>query len=222
MQVIYVSPSIEVIDFPTRHEAITRLNEAARICYKSKVPAAFEDQAQFVRNLVTRGHTAMIEHIHGTFKFVCSRSCANAIVRHRIASYAQESTVYCNYTKGRFSNAIVCIDPAWGAEEFFKADEIAVNALKYSYEVAAATYSTLLESNVRLPLARQVLPLGLKTEVIQTINLRALQNFFSLRVEEFQNPEICYLARKLHLALNGILPEVFDQYLPLHTKTWKE
>jgi thymidylate synthase (FAD) len=162
----------------------------------------------------------MIEHIHGTFKFVCSRSCANAIVRHRIASYAQESTVYCNYTKGRFSNSIVCIDPVWGAKEFFNAPDEVIHRVKASYEMAANTYQELLDAEVRLPFARQVLPLGLKTEVIQTINLRSLQNFFSLRVEEFQNPEICYLARKLHTALNIILPEVFDQYLPLHDKTW--
>lgn len=211
MDVHYVSPKVEVWDFPTREEAIAKLNKVARICYKSKVPEDFESQCNFIRTLVNNGHTAMIEHINGTFHYICSRSCANAIVRHRIASYAQESTVYCNYTAGRFSNTLVCINPSF-LQDVFRASNENVHAIHLCNQFAANKYEELLLCKTKLPLARQVLPLGLKTEVVQTINLRSLLNFFQLRTAEIQNPEICFLARQLHAQLNAILPEVFERY----------
>ena len=93
-------------------EAVMKKLEAAgRICYKSEAGADTADD--FVRRLIERGHESVLEHVSITVKFVVDRGVSHEIVRHRMASYSQESTRYCNYSNDRFGNEITVIEPCF-------------------------------------------------------------------------------------------------------------
>lgn len=106
-----VQPSVTLIDAPDQEQLYKKLELAGRTCYKSEDKITEESAEKFIRGLLKRGHEAMIEHASITAKFVCDRGVSHEIVRHRLASYAQESTRYCNYSKDQFDNEITVIEP---------------------------------------------------------------------------------------------------------------
>jgi thymidylate synthase (FAD) len=99
---------------PINGEEILKFIEiVARTCYKSEDKITEDSARKMVQNLISRGHEAMIEFYDITVKFVCDRGVSHEIVRHRMASYAQESTRYCNYAKDKFDNQITFVIPSW-------------------------------------------------------------------------------------------------------------
>lgn len=119
-------------------------------------------------------------HAYFTFHFVCDRGVTHEIVRHRPASYAQESTRYCNYSKDKFGGEITFIEPAdyesW--EDFLKSQFI------ISLNHAEDGYMRMLNNGVQKATpqqARAVLPNALKTELIMTANAGEFEHFFDLR-----------------------------------------
>ena len=99
-----------------------------------------------------------------TFKFTCSRAIANELVRHRVFSFAQESSRYCNYSKDKFGNEITFIEPSWKNKVVFDANLHLYNTL-YAAEVS---YFDLLKNDATPQQARDVLPLATKTELCMT------------------------------------------------------
>ena len=116
-------------------------------------------------------------HKYFTFHFICDRGVSHEIVRHRPASYAQESTRYCNYSKDKFGNEITFIKPA----NFDNWSETDKSNFKVSLDVAEKGYLCLIKNGLTPQQARAVLPNALKTEVIMTANCVEFHHFFDLR-----------------------------------------
>ena len=197
-----IKPSYEIINI-SHPEPLKFIEKIGRTCYKSETFITNDSAATFVNNLVKRDHSAMIEHVYVTIKFICDRGISHEIVRHRIASYAQESTRYCAYNRDKFGNEITVIEP-------FGMTETQYVSWKESCEVAEQKYFEMLNDSSTPQMARNVLPNSLKTELIMTVNLRSLRNFLKLRVDSSAHPQIREVAIPLLNELKERIPVVFD------------
>ena len=157
-------------------EMLKNIEYIARTCYKSEDMMTDLSAVKMVESLINRGHEAMLEHEKISVKFIVDRGVSHEIVRHRVASYAQESTRYCNYSKDKFGNELTFISPCfWSScsreyEEWYAA----MNS-------AEDIYFELINWGVTPEQARTVLPNSIKTEVVMTANLREWRHFFKLR-----------------------------------------
>lgn len=124
-------------------------------------------------------------HQDVTVKFICDRGVSHEIVRHRVASFAQESTRYCNYSQDKFGGDITVIEPA-----FVQYNTDPYNIWKKSCLRAEANYFALLDTGCTPQDARSVLPNSLKTEVIMTCNLDGWNHFFGLRCAKTAHPDM--------------------------------
>ena len=114
---ITVKPSIEIVSNNDYKEMLTKLEKIGRVCYKSEDYIKEGSAEKFLKGIVKRGHESVIEHESITVRVTCDRGVTHEIVRHRIASYSQESTRYCNYSGDKFGNEITVIDIAGGFVE---------------------------------------------------------------------------------------------------------
>ena len=203
-----VSPGFEILT-PVDSEAILKHIElCGRTCYKSEKKITDESCRTFVQSIIKRGHEAVLEHFNITVKFICDRGVSHEIVRHRLASYCQESTRYCNYSKDDFSGEITVVEPF-----YLQPDTLAYNAWKEACEAAEAAYFSLLDWGCTPQEARAVLPNSLKTEVVMTANLREWRHFFKLRCAPAAHPQMREVATPLLRDLQKKLPIVFDGIL---------
>ena len=157
-------------------KVLQKLELVGRTCYKSEDKITEDSAAKFVAGLIKRGHEAMLEHVSITVKFVTDRGISHEIVRHRLASYAQESTRYCNYSQDKFGHELTFIIPdflEYGSEGF--------KLWKDEMKQVEKTYFAMLEAGHTPQEARSVLPNSLKTELVMTANLREWRAFFKLR-----------------------------------------
>ncbi|MDR1700660.1 MAG: FAD-dependent thymidylate synthase, partial [Lachnoclostridium sp.] len=109
-----IKPYVEIIAMNDYENILRKLETIGRVCYKSESKMTDESAERFIKNILKRGHESVIEHESITVRIVCDRGVSHEIVRHRIASYSQESTRYCNYTDDKFDNQITVIDLAGG------------------------------------------------------------------------------------------------------------
>ena len=203
-----VSPGFEILT-PVDSEAILKHIElCGRTCYKSEKKITDESCRTFVQSIIKRGHEAVLEHFNITVKFICDRGVSHEIVRHRLASYCQESTRYCNYSKDDFSGEITVVEPF-----YLEPDTLAYNAWKEACEAAEAAYFSLLDWGCTPQEARAVLPNSLKTEVVMTANLREWRHFFKLRCATAAHPQMREVATPLLAVMQKKLPIVFDDIL---------
>ena len=186
---------------------LQQIERVARVCYKSedKITPDGESAKKLVGFLVKQGHEAMLEHSQLSVLFTCDRAIANELVRHRIASFAQESTRYCNYSKEKFGAEIQVIMPT-----FIKnADEPTRTAWTESMYSVENQYMRLLEHGFRPEQARCVLPLCLKTEIVVTANYREWRNIFKLRTPVAAHPQMRELMCPLLKEIQKKIPVVF-------------
>lgn len=157
----------EILDPPVHgriDELYQKIEKAGRTCYKSEDRITPESARKFVAGLIKHGHEAMIEHASMTVKFVVDRGVSHEIVRHRIASFAQESTRYCNYGQEKFGSEITVIKPC-----FYREYSEEYDLWKAAIENAEYKYFQLLNAGSTPQEARTVLPNSLKTELIVTM-----------------------------------------------------
>lgn len=189
-------------------DAITKIANAARNCYKSEDKATRESDLALVKKLITSGHHAMIEFADVTIRFICDRGITHELVRHRIASFAQESTRYCNYSKDKFGKEITVIRPFGllaGTNSIW--EEAMVNAEDHYFE--------LLADGVSPQWARSVLPNSLKTEIIVKASIREWRHIFTMRaINKFAHPQIRQIMIPAFLHMVKHIPVVFDDLLP--------
>ena len=200
-----IKPSYEILDVINPEQVMKKLELAGRTCYKSEDRIKEGSAEQFVRNLIKRGHESVIEHFSFSVRFICDRGVSHEIVRHRLASYSQESTRYCNYSKDGFGNQITVIEPSYLDKES-RAYRMWVRAC----ETAEKHYFWMLECGCTPQEARAVLPNSLKTEIIMTANLREWRHFLKLRTAKNAHPQIRELALPLLRELQTLLPAIFD------------
>lgn len=204
-----IKPSVEIIDMDDYDNIIHKIEKIGRVCYKSEGNISDDSAERFITNILKRGHESVIEHEAITVRMICDRGVTHEIVRHRIASYSQESTRYCNYTSDKFGNEITVIDLAGGFEYDLdkENDRKKYNAWMRAMENAEKSYFELLELGATPQEARSVLPNSLKTEIVMTMNLRAWRNFFRLRCDHAAHPQMREVA--------NIALKVFKERLPI-------
>lgn len=202
-------------------DALQLIEAAGRTCYKSEARITEESARPFVKMLIDRGHEAMLEHAHMTVRFICDRGVSHELVRHRIASFAQESTRYCNYGRGE-GHVTFIITPWWDVEPGEGAEEqdFKINPPSNGTRVwlramlsAEQDYLAMLRGGLKPEQARAVLPNSLKTEVVVTANFREWRHFFKLRCAPAAHPQMRQVAQLLHVAARLCVPEVFEGLL---------
>lgn len=204
-----ITPSYTILrpcalDAVARKDALHAIADAARTCYKS----TGTDDATLVAQLVRNGHEAMLEHYSISVRFTVDRGVSHEIVRHRMASYAQESTRYCNYGKGKFGGEISVICP-----DAFKPGSEARQTWEKICMLSEEAYIDMIFNDVPPELARSVLPHSLATELVMTANLREWRHFLALRAVGTTgkpHPQIRQVAMPLLRELAAWLPEVFS------------
>ena len=192
---------------------LQQIELVGRTCYKSESKITEESSEQFVRMLIQRGHEAMIEHNSISVRFTCDRGVSHELVRHRIASFGQESTRYCNYSKSKFGNEITVIKPL-----FFEEDSDKFFYWKQSMVIAETQYFQLLNTGASPQEARSVLPNSLKTEIVMSMNLREWRHFFSLRADTPAHPQMREIVCPLLKEMNFLIPVVFEDLVHLSNK----
>lgn len=132
---------------------LKRLEQCGRVCYKSEAKITDTSAPAFVAGIIKRGHEAVLEHCSFTVKFICDRGVSHEIVRHRMASYCQESTRYCNYGKEDFGSEITVIKPC-----FMEEGSAAWDIWKDTCRCTEEAYFDLLNFGCTPQEARSVLP----------------------------------------------------------------
>lgn len=191
-------------------EELQHIEKIGRVCYKSedKITEDGESAKKFVKMIIDRGHEAMIEHSSLSVKFTVDRGVSHELVRHRIASFAQESTRYCNYSKDKFDNGVTFIKPF-----FFEDDSERYTAWLSAMDIAERSYLKLLELGATPQEARSILPNSTKTEITITANYREWRNFFKLRTAKAAHPQMREVTIPLLAELKKKLPIVFDDII---------
>lgn len=139
-------------------------------------------------------------HEDVSVKFICDRGVTHEIVRHRPASFCQESTRYCNYSNGKFGGEITVIKPC-----FFKENSTRYLNWFVACESAETAYNAILEDGGTPQEARDVLPNSLKTELIMTAPLMEWCHFFNLRMSPAAHPQMQEVASYAYDAMNSFL-----------------
>jgi len=192
-----VDQSVKLLWITTDPEK--QIERAGRTCYKSEDRITPDSAGRFVAMLRDSGHHAMLEHAAASFKIITDRGISHEIVRHRIASYAQESTRYCNYSKKKFGRECTFIQPP----DLSYGQTI---AWRKACRNAEDTYFELLDAGCSPQIARAVLPNCLKTEIVMTANLREWRHFIKLRSSKAAHPQIQVIA--------NLIKEILLQYAP--------
>lgn len=200
-----IRPLFETIGKVDGNAIVRHIEKCGRVCYKSEDKITDDSAEKFVAGIIKRGHEAVLEHASITVRFVCDRGVSHEIVRHRLASFCQESTRYCNYSQGKHGGEITVIRPVY-LEEGTSAWDDWVGSCK----AAEKTYFQMLNFGCSPQEARAVLPNSLKTEVVMTANLREWRHFLKLRTDNAAHPQMRELARPLLCTMQALVPVVFD------------
>lgn len=207
--------NVEVISNNSYEDMLKKIEKIGRVCYKSEDKIKDGTAEKFIKGIIKRGHESVIEHESISVRFICDRGVSHEIVRHRIASYSQESTRYCNYANEKYGEQITCIDIASGFkydlnnENDRKKYDIWVNAMKNSEE----SYFKMIELGASPQEARCVLPNSLKTEIVATMNIRGWRNFFKLRTAKAAHPQFREIACMLLQVFAKNYPVFFEDFL---------
>lgn len=183
------------------------IETAGRVCYKSESNITDDSCITFCKNILGRGHEAVIEHSQLSVRFTVDRAIANELVRHRIASYCQESTRYVNYSKEKFGNEIKVIGPD---EDILPMGSDNYNFWWSACKSAEESYMAMLNNGVKPEIARNVLPLSTATEIIMTANIREWRSVMKLRTSARAHPQMRSIMRSLLDELKQKIPVLFD------------
>lgn len=200
-----VKPSVEILTPIDGEKILNHIETIARTCYQSQQS---NNNHNLIKSLIRSEHFAMLEHYGITVKFVTDRGISHEIVRHRLASFAQESTRYCNYIKDKFGNEISVIKP----QELVKGSFEYI-VWKKQCEQAEKAYFKLIDNGVSPETARSVLPTSLKTTIVMTANVREWRHFLNLRAigtTGKPHPDMQALAINLLNQFKSKIPILFD------------
>lgn len=199
-----IKPSVHVIDYSNMLQTIER---GGRICYKSEDKIENGSAEPFIGRLRNMKHESVLEHSLITVQIVTDRGVTHELVRHRLCAFSQESTRYCNYSKGKFNGEITVIRP-------FFWDESHINYVvwKKSCEDIETSYMYLLEHGAKPQEARSILPNSLKTEIQVSANAREWNHIFRLRTHRDAHPQIRQVMVPLAQEFQKKWPALFSEY----------
>jgi thymidylate synthase (FAD) len=196
-----IDQSFEVLRFPPTEECTTFLELCGRTCYKSEDKITPCSADNFIRQLMDCGHYSVIEHMVATIRLITNRGVTHELVRHRIASYSQESTRYVRY------NDVEFIKPVWFDNMSDMEQATFIDALKD----AEISYITLLQLGWRPEQAREILPNALKTEIVVTANFREWMHIFKLRTSNKAHPQMRKLMQDVMDEFCRRVPVIFER-----------
>ena len=203
-----IKPSYEILTEISEggKKELKSIELAGRTCYKSEDRITDESCVDFVKMLIIRGHEAMLEHGGDlTVKFTVDRGVSHELVRHRIASFAQESTRYCNYAKNGEDSDITFIKPC-----FFRKTSDEYKIWYYHCKIVEAVYKQLIKNGCKPQEARTVLNNSVKTEIVVKANYREWRNIFKLRTDKAAHPQMREVMIPLLKELKEKIPVLFD------------
>lgn len=200
-----IKPTFEILDNIDGHKILQDIEKIGRVCYKSENRITEDSAHQFIANILKCGHESVIEHEKISVRIICDRGVSHEIVRHRIASYSQESTRYCNYSKERFGKELTFIQPI-----FWLDDSPEYKLWEKTMKAIEDAYNTLMEMGVEPQQARSILPNSLKTEIVVTMNLREWRHFFKLRTATNAHPQMREIACEVLKEFKKQIPVIFD------------
>lgn len=194
-----IPASYEIQCFMSGDEALKYVEFAAKHCYLATHNITDTSAPKFVANLIKRGHESTLEHASFSVRFICSRATSHELVRHRLASFSQESQRYCNYE----NKGLTFIKPT-------NLTDLQLSVWKTAMYVAESFYLDLIKENCTPQQARAVLPNSCKTELVMTANLREWRHFFKLRTAKDCDPTMLELTRPLLADCKELFPVIFD------------
>lgn len=203
-----IKPSTEIMNATVDMELT--IEKAGRVCYKSEDRMTEDSAHAFIGRMFDSKHESVLEHGAITVRFICDRGVSHELVRHRIASFSQESTRYCNYSKDKFGEEITVIEPCfWDRDRMGPTTEYAL--WSSACEQAEQHYFALIKAGATPQEARSVLPNSLKTEVVVTTNPREWNHIFRLRCAPTAHPQM----RELMIPLRERFHEHWPSLFPL-------
>lgn len=213
-----IKPYFVIEDQIDGNEILKKLEKAGRVCYKSESLITDESAKGFVKGIINSGHESVLEHEKITVRVICDRGVTHEIVRHRIASYSQESTRYCNYTNNeKFNEGISFIDISDGIELDSKMSKLdfdtknkIINVWLDAMNASEKYYNEMIELGATPQIARGVLPNSVKTEIVITFNIREWRHFFKLRTAPTAHPQMREIAIPLLNEFKKLVPVIFD------------
>ena len=200
-----IEPSVELAQDLNAAEIMRHIERAGRVCYKSESNISDTSAEKFIANIIKSGHESVIEHVSITFKIICDRGITHEIVRHRLASYSQESSRYCDYSGDKFGGELTFIKPC-----YWNDDDENYLLWRQTMAVIEQVYLKMRENGARPEQARAILPNSLKTEIFMTANLREWRHFLKLRTSKRAHPQMRQIALKIFEILNSNLPVIFS------------
>ena len=212
-----IKASTEIISSTPNLERVIEL--AGRTCYKSEDKITEESASGFIEKVKSFKHESTLEHGAITVRFIVDRGVSHELVRHRLASFSQESTRYCNYGKDKFGNEITVIRPCWfpiiTEESQPKTKELEAEGLWIaSCHYAEQHYFELLSLGWTPQQARSVLPNSLKTEVVMTCNPREWRHVFKVRAHRDAHPQMVEVMKPLLAEFQERWPALFGDVNP--------
>ena len=217
-----IEPSIILEDEINGQEILNKIERIGRVCYKSENNIKEGSAERFISNLINRHHESVLEHVSISVRVICDRGVSHEIVRHRLASYSQESSRYCNYSNDKFGNELTFIKPCWfksNVEDFneyvnndnytvsLSADELDWIALMIAIE---DLYSLFIDDNWTPEQARSILPNSIKTEIVMTMNLREWRHCFKMRCDKAAHPQMSQIANMILDTFKEKIPVIFN------------
>ena len=204
MKIVY--PEVFIESDISEKDAIMLIERAGRVCYKSENKIKRDSAETFIRNILKSGHESVIEHVSVTVRIICDRGVSHEIVRHRLASYSQESTRYCNYSDDKFGNEITVVMPCFFEFINNEYDDYTYSVWYNSCKRAEDAYNVLISRGVSPQEARSVLPHSLKVEMFVTMNLREWRHFFRLRCSPAAHPQMRQITNMILNQFKQIFP----------------
>lgn len=207
MKIINPSAAITFLNKSDAAEDMKKIERAGRLCYRSDNLITEDSYEKFIKGIVKSGHESVIEHVNVTVNIVCSRATSHQIVRHRLASYSQESQRYVNYTKERHGEEIAYV--------FLGGERGVPESMLGFLEVLEKGYFQLITEGLKAEDARAILPNCTRTEMVMTANLREWRHFLNVRLGKGAQDEIKYIAQIL-------LKQFYEYYPPIFEDIWEE
>ena len=215
-----IKPSYEILTDINGAEILKKIENAGRTCYKSEDKITEDSAAKFVKSLIKSGHHSVIEHVFISVRFICDRGVSHELVRHRLASFSQESTRYCNYTKDKFNNQITFIKPCFDwAKNIKEGTYNNSSCIPKDYRAfywltlclaSEQSYLNMIENKATPQEARSVLPNSLKTEIVMTCNLHEWRHVLSLRTSKAAHPQMREIMIPILKEFSEKMPVIFD------------
>ena len=203
----FISQRVKVLVFP--ENPVRAIAHPARVCYKS-LPKDIIQEIKFVNGLKKSGHLTPFEHVSATVELTTSRAVTHELVRHRMASFNQESQRYVKYDTG-----IEFIRPIW---TYVPENNRAFVRWCTAMTQAEESYLGLLDLGAFPEEAREVLPNSTATTIVVTANFREWLHIFDMRLfgtTGRPHPEIRALMYNVWKEFSRLSPEIFDPEINL-------